>query len=663
MFPTRNIPPNHFQHLPFYRRTPYPAPIPNEIPTHLRLAVLAHYSKSKPVREIARITGLAESTVRNIVAVASAGQLEQWDTSSPKPYAQLSDEARKAWDDFAYFQRRYFGRIPTPWQAHAAAQVTELEADPEKSYAVINVAPGSGKSLFAHDLSAWLTVRNRALRGLQGSASARLAEKYTARLRRTLEATHVLRADEALAAKGLALDADACLVDDFGRFRPIGGSDFWRANEFVVEQLGGTPITSKETTWAAYGRDSASVGNRFGVVIWDDLVTKAIMSSAQAIEDQREWWTDEAERRLDPGGLFLTIGQRFGPEDLYRFCLDMPIDIAGLDDDAIEVLDYDKLPRKYTHIVYRAHYDELCTGERHKISQPYYDPADPRPGACLLDPRRLTWAELSGVRLHKPRTYEVVFQQRDVDPKSQLVRQVWVSGGNDPVTGETHPGCWDDDRGTASLPRSVDGRFALAGPLISFCAVDPAPVKYWAIEWFVHDVASDQVFLMDIFRDHLEANQFLDQMRDGTFVGIAEDWQQRSMMLGLPITHWIVERNAAQRWLYNYRHTSDWTRMRRTAILSHETLRNKLDPTYGIGQLVPSVFRYGRLRLPGLALDPGRSGAQGLVDEALHYPEAMTDDRLMALWMGLFHLPDLIRDVVETKPIRFARPSWLVPAH
>ena len=40
-----------------------------------------------------------------------------------------------------------------------------------KRYLVVNCPPGSGKStLFAHDIPAWLTVRNRQIRGMIGSA-------------------------------------------------------------------------------------------------------------------------------------------------------------------------------------------------------------------------------------------------------------------------------------------------------------------------------------------------------------------------------------------------------------------------------------------------------------------------------------------------------------
>src|SRR5690348_17364171 len=60
-------------------------------------------------------------------------------------------------DDFPKFRERYFHRVSTPWQADAAKRLLALTQTPEKSYVVINVAPGSGKStLFTHDIPAWL---------------------------------------------------------------------------------------------------------------------------------------------------------------------------------------------------------------------------------------------------------------------------------------------------------------------------------------------------------------------------------------------------------------------------------------------------------------------------------------------------------------------------
>ena len=102
----------------------------------------------------------------------------------PKRYGQLNAHAKRAHDDFAYFQSYYLGRISQPWQVEAAEKLVTLLESPRKEYAVVNVAPGSGKTvLFAHDIPAWLTLRNRAIRGLIGSATQSLANRNVHRLR------------------------------------------------------------------------------------------------------------------------------------------------------------------------------------------------------------------------------------------------------------------------------------------------------------------------------------------------------------------------------------------------------------------------------------------------------------------------------------------------
>ena len=70
----------------------------------------------------------------------------------------LSEDAKRALDDFAFFRRRYFGRNSTPWQERAAYEILRLLEDGgrDRKFAVMNEPPGSGKStLFTHDIPVW----------------------------------------------------------------------------------------------------------------------------------------------------------------------------------------------------------------------------------------------------------------------------------------------------------------------------------------------------------------------------------------------------------------------------------------------------------------------------------------------------------------------------
>ena len=119
---------------------------------------------------------------------------EQASLPEPVGLDALSPEARRALDDFGFFRARYLGRISTPWQEEAASKVVELLATKRKEYLVSCAPPGSGKStLWTLDIPLWITCRNRAIRGMIGSASQTLAERYVVNVRTVLESPYTIR--------------------------------------------------------------------------------------------------------------------------------------------------------------------------------------------------------------------------------------------------------------------------------------------------------------------------------------------------------------------------------------------------------------------------------------------------------------------------------------
>jgi len=131
-----------------------------------------------------------EKDRKALAAEARAGFDDRTRHADPLPPAEYGPPARRAVEDFGFFQRRYMGRIATPWQVMAATFVLRLLESPSKEFTVVNAPPGSGKTtLFTHDIPAWLTVRNRAIRGLVGSKTTTGATRYVQRLKRTFEAT------------------------------------------------------------------------------------------------------------------------------------------------------------------------------------------------------------------------------------------------------------------------------------------------------------------------------------------------------------------------------------------------------------------------------------------------------------------------------------------
>lgn len=244
----------------------------------------------------------------------------QRELKDPLGTKELSDEAKRALDDFGYFQRRYLGRVAIPYQQAVAEKVVELLETPRKEFVVLNGPPGTGKStLVTHDILLWLTCRNRNIRGLVGSVTGKLAVAYTRALRRSLESVIPARADDDEKAMGIALDAETTVAHDYGRFKPLD-QDIWTADAFVVAQLGNIFTANKEPTWTAVGRDQEFIGGRYDICVWDDLVSLKRLRTIEMIEADRHWWDSYAERRLEPAGLLILNGQRLAAEDLYAYC-------------------------------------------------------------------------------------------------------------------------------------------------------------------------------------------------------------------------------------------------------------------------------------------------------------------------------------------------------
>jgi hypothetical protein len=373
---------------------------------------------------------------------------------------ELSRDALESLDDFEKFRRRYFGHVSTPWQVETAHRVVEWLASPETVMAVENVFPGAGKTTLRIDIAAWVTARDRRIRGGFGSRKETNAGRDVTRLRRMLERPTPPKAKPFDLAQGLAVDAEACLAMEHGSFKPLT-REIWTKGEFVVAQFDEELVEEREPTWSCYGIDSAQLSNRFEFVAWDDPDDKATLRTMSAVESHRLTWDDECETRVEQGGLFWVIQQRLAVHDTSRYCLDKRVPVEEGD----EELDGTLMP-VYRHIVYKAHYEDRCEG-RHGLDAPPY------PEGCLLDPKRGRWGGPNGLRaisMTKPRNFRLSYQQEDVEADDVLVPELWIAGGTDPESGELLPGCWDNRRELCQLPEG------LVGPLLSIATVGVAVV-------------------------------------------------------------------------------------------------------------------------------------------------------------------------------------------
>lgn len=582
----------------------------------------------------------------------------------PLTQAELSPVALDCLNDFGRFRYRQFGRKSSPWQEDAAQLVKDKLATPEKEYGVVNCPPGSGKStLFTHDIPAWVTCRSRTIRGFLGSNTQTTANWYTGRLRSTFVRKSPMEAKSEDLALGLAVDAQATLTQDYGNFNPNIPDPMgvpWTKSAFTVAQYGEVLTDEKEATWAAFGRDSGFLGYRVNLAIWDDLVRLERLKTLEMIEMDRLWYISEAITRLEPGGLFILQGQRLGSEDLYRYSLDMKTGFTELDEDELFELGVDlgDVEQKFFHIKYKAHYEEHCKAKtdpkaHSRLAKPY-DPKNPTDSGCLLDPMRLGWRELKSVQALPLSNYRVVYQQEDTDPDDVLVPGHWIEGGV--YEGEEYPGCWDDWRTTAQIPGN------LAGRKFSVVTVDPSPTKFWSIQWWLY-VEPPGVprlmgnrYLLDMVREPMGANDILDFNTGlNKHTGLLVNWHERSVALGMPFTHLIVERNAAQRFLLQYEWFRQWCSQTSVIIRPHDTSANKADPEFGV-KTIRNHYRFGRVRFPGTP--EGRRMVAPLISEVTRYPDSSYDDCVMAQWFFEFNLPKLVKKAKRNRGVYDDIPSW-----
>jgi hypothetical protein len=622
------------------------------------------------MKEAARMSGISYSSATKWVAKAKAtsAEMEKQNLEFGKPSggnaikrdlavnkdlppvvlpSRLNPEAVRALEDFDYFRMRYLGRVPSAWQVDAAYKLVAKLESPDKEFVVVNCPPGAGKSTLFHDVAVWCIVRNRAIRVMIGSVSQTLAKMYSRRIRETLERTQPLQPDPEMVRRGLAVNAEACLALDYGRFKPTNVGALWRAEEFIVEQHMGTSLDNKEPTVSAYGIESEFIGHRADLCLFDDVASPENSKQSTARDKLIERWDSMAEARVEPGGVLAVIGQRLSPQDIYAHCLSKVTYEEDPDDyDGTDVTENDEpiKKHKYDHIAYKAYYEELDEGpESRKTTAPSW------PNGPLLEPYRLSWKDLSYIKHSSPTKFATVYQQEDVDQGYYLIERHWATGGigND---GLVYPGCIDQDRRPGYIPNNLEP------PIISIASVDPSPTMFWAVQWWLYQPKTNLRYLVDLERIKLTAEELLGfDTSERVHYGLMEDWQNRSWEIGYPISHWIVEINAAQRFLLAHDFVRKWQARHQTMVIPHTTSRNKFDDKLGVEAILPPLWRTGSIRLPTMR-DNWKTLA--FIDEMSTWTRDKKNgtDLVMAHWFAELHMPGL--SPIRTPP-RLWRPSWI----
>jgi len=612
-----------------------------------RLVSAPPYGDGLPVAEASRRLGIEKSTGYRWAKGLKGGETQtalakkaQLEVPPPLPWEKLSIPAQEMLSDFNAFSEMALCRHPAAWRLDAAQRSVEylLNKD-ERDYVVANVFPGSGKStLWTLDIILWLLcgggtkdpTYGRALRFLVGHESKIVSTHYVLRIRRMLELTRPYYDKEQQRR------AEVCLAREFGRFKPDvqhGEESLWRADQFLVAQLQDIDLYEKEPTVQAASREAGFLGERIDYAVWDDLVTSKTMRTPEVSDSHAKWFEDEAETRIEPGGVCWLVGQRLGPLDLFRNRLDK----QWVDDEG-------QSHQKYHHIVYPAHNEATCDGNHRQW--------DLKEEGCILDEYRLPWKEI--IRLRNEPNFRVVYQQEDTDPSTALVLPVWIEGGLGPYL-EEHPGCYDRERAFYEWPKNVT--------TVNYCTVDVAASGWWACEWWAVEPRTTINYLIYGVRKKMGANDLLDwNNNEQKHVGLMEELQTGSVLAGHPIRVWIIEANACQRHLFQYEHFHRWKRKwGYVEVIAHQTQKNKLDPILGVEARIPMGYRIGRKRLPRKPGTDSLNYIKHKVHELTTYPSCKTTDTVMADWFGEANLEEIIR--LGTKPMEAWRPDVKLPPY
>lgn len=634
---------------------------------------------------------------------------------------QLKPKARQAYHELGYWRQRYLHRRTIAWQLEMCQILLnwyqEAQRTNERVRGVVNTPPGGGKTTtVTHDFPGWLISRDRSIRIGLGARTTGQSNKYSRRLRNTLE-------------------KNALLNLEFGRFKPLE-TEVWRQDEFIVDGVTGIAATTeyklalagfdyedprvqkrlknpddeihemmkavesvyltgeKEATVKALSHEMGFLGGRFDINLWDDLVERKNSRTPELRDSLAEWWDAEAVSRCEPGGVIGLIGTRFGKYDLFRRCRDLTYTAeTDLEDELMKHV-HGGMSEEQIQAIKEELEQELV--DKHGV--PYAELEDPESThSAVDDDGNLDFSNLGkNVRkVYRYVKYPAHDEERCKNPASPK-QSDHVQCIIDPMRFKWH----DLMRARASDPRRyaltyqqedesteenliqevwltggtdengliLPGCFNYSRRLMeipedldpsecySVATVDPSAQNWWSIQWWIWDAERDQDYLINLMRSRLSSDSFLSfSRRQDDYHGVMHQWQIASALAGWPIGVWIIEQSAAQRFLFKHTWVNEWMQETRTQIMGHDTHGNKADEELGVETLRPR-YRLGLVDIPYHQDDlKTRAVVDEFKQELTEWPDAETEDMVMGHWFLHFQryrLPKGLRVSTARRGVR-----------
>lgn len=477
---------------------------------------------------------------KNAEAAAACGRKEAtyWDWRKTDPdfkarvdairaaAQQRRTEGRPEVPDFPEFCDEYLHQPLYPHQLRMYDVVEGREPrdlDPGMTYVkgqenrvLINIPPDHAKSTtFTVNYVVWRIHKDPDVRVLIVSKGSGMAENFLYEIKqkltsRVFEEMHVKFAPE-------------------GGWKDPDGS--WTNDRIYVRGKNTGETVQRDPTVQAMGLKGQIYGRRVDIVIMDDI---ADTTNARETDLQQRIINRDAQSRLpsdeEGGGLFLVLGTRVAPMDIYRILLDQE------DADGEPIWTYLRQPAVLD-----------------------YGDGDSSTWRTLW-PKR--WPGKSLGRRRLDGSWNLIYQQLDLDDEMTF-RAEAVNGS---VNQRRFPGPMSG-QGPGHREDGMRGLYIVGG-------LDPATVGNTAMIVAGLDGVTEKRWVLD-----------------GVNIAQCSPAQMRREVMRLTDTYgiheWVIERNAFQRFLTQDKELVDFLRSRACKLTEHYTTANKFDSDWGIATMAP----------------------------------------------------------------------------